>query len=107
MKKPLMISALVIASSLTMAQAASNPMTVSAAMNAADNTQAVLQGTLGQSLGNEKYEFNDASGSMTIEIDQDITRHLTLSNGQALTLYGEIDREHHGNEFEVDYLTLD
>ena len=106
MKKLLMASALVMAGSFTMAQAASESMTVSAAMKAADDSPAVLQGTLGKSLGNERYEFSDDSGSMTVEIDRDITRHITLNSGQAITLYGEIEQEHNGNEFDVDFLEV-
>ena len=106
MKKLLMTSALIMAGSFTMAQAASDTMTVSAALNGADETTAVLKGTLGKSLGHEKYEFSDASGSMTVEIDRDITRHITLNSGQSVTLYGEIEQEHNGNELEVDFLEV-
>lgn len=103
MKRLLLTSALLAASTVTIA---ANDMHVSDALNARDNTQATLTGTLGKSLGHERYEFSDDSGQMTVEIDDDITRHITLKSGQDVTLYGEIDREHDTNEFEVDYLTV-
>lgn len=103
MKRLLLTSALIAASTATIA---ATDMNVSDALQARDNTQATLTGTLGKSLGHERYEFSDASGQMTVEIDNDITRHITLKSGQDVTLYGEIDREHGNNEFEVDFLEI-
>ena len=103
MKRLLLTTALLTASSLSIA--ATN-MPVSEALAAHDNTQATLTGTLGQSLGNERYQFRDTSGQIIVEIDHDITRHIALKDGQNVTLYGEIEKEHGDNEFEVDFLEI-
>jgi uncharacterized protein (TIGR00156 family) len=103
MKRLLLTTVLITASTVSIA--ASN-VQVSQALSANDNSLATLTGTLGESLGHERYSFSDDSGQMTVEIDNDISRHITLKNGQSITLYGEIDREHGGNELEVNFLEI-
>lgn len=67
--------------------------TVSAANNAADDTPATLEGKLTRKLSHDEYEFTDATGSMRVEIDDDV-----LSLGRAidastkLRLIGEVDK---------------
>lgn len=85
---------------------ASGLMSVSEALNARDNSLVAINATLVKPLGREKYEFQDASGSITVEIDEDISRHIVLKNGQSVTLYGEIEREYKGIELEADHIEI-
>ncbi|MBM6549809.1 NirD/YgiW/YdeI family stress tolerance protein [Marinomonas ostreistagni] len=103
MKKLLLTTTLMAASTMSMA---ATDMKVSEALDARDDSIATLTGTLGKSLGHERYEFSDDSGTMVVEIDRDISRHIDLKSGQDVTLYGEIEREHDGNELEVDFLKV-
>lgn len=51
--------------------AAAQVTTVKQAQSAADDTPAVLEGTITKRIGGEHYEFKDATGSIQVEIDND------------------------------------
>lgn len=56
-----------------------------------DDSKVLLKGQVVKSLGDEKYEFRDATGTIRVEIDDELWGNRTLSPTQTVTLIGEID----------------
>ncbi|MBQ2016909.1 MAG: NirD/YgiW/YdeI family stress tolerance protein, partial [Alphaproteobacteria bacterium] len=50
----------------------------------------------------EKYLFEDATGSITVEIDDDEWRGQTVTPADTVKLYGEVDRGIFKTEIEID-----
>lgn len=65
--------------------------TVKQALTAKDDSKVILKGKIVRSLGNEKYEFQDATGKITVEIDDELWNAKPLNANQAVTLMGEVD----------------
>lgn len=77
--------------------------TVKAAKEAADDTPAVLEGSIVKRLHGEHYEFKDATGSMQVEIDhEDWPQGVDVSEKTKVRLTGEVDHERKGVEIDVD-----
>ncbi len=107
MKKIMTVSALVLMLGLSgnaMAQmpakggfqgpsAISGPSKVSDVKNMKDDTQVIMVGKIEKSLGDEKYLFTDASGSITIEIDDDDWNGLTVTPQNTIEVTGEVDKD--------------
>lgn len=75
--------------------------------NMKDDTQVILVGKIEKSLGNEKYLFSDASGSLTVEIDDDDWNGLNVTPQDTVELVGEVDKDMFGPaEVDVDRVTL-
>ncbi|MDR0867144.1 MAG: NirD/YgiW/YdeI family stress tolerance protein [Planctomycetota bacterium] len=66
-----------------------------------DDTMVILQGTIIQSLGDEKYLFRDSSGEIVIDIDRKVWRGLSAGINDRVEIYGEVDVEHGDIEIEV------
>ncbi len=84
-------------------------LAVSTAAEAAkmgDDQPVVLQGKIKQSLGNEKYLFQDASGEITIEIDDDDWRGLSVGPEDTIEISGEVDKELFDVKVDVDTVQL-
>lgn len=69
------------------------PMSVTDALKLNDDTAVVLVGQIERSLGDEKYLFKDASGTVTVEIDNEDWRGLNVTPQDTVILNGEIDKE--------------
>ncbi len=116
MKKIALASALVFASSTAAFAAQQAPMvkggftgpsvvshtTVKTALNAADDEAVVLTGYITHSLGNEEYTFKDATGEITIEIDDDEWHGLEATPETKLVIHGEADKDWADNHSAVD-----
>lgn len=77
--------------------------TVKVAKEAADDTPAVLEGSIVKRLHGEHYEFKDATGSMQVEIDhEDWPQGVDVSEKTKVRLTGEVDHERKGVEIDVD-----
>jgi uncharacterized protein (TIGR00156 family) len=96
-------------------RAFSNPITtVEEAKAGRDEQWVELSGTISAQLSREYFTFEDASGSITVEIDDDDLAHFLYRKGlnslvnQKVSISGEIDREYsRGNTqliIEVEYL---
>ncbi|GHU63573.1 hypothetical protein FACS189445_6800 [Spirochaetia bacterium] len=68
-------------------------VTALAAKNLPDDTRVILQGTIVQSLGDEKYTFRDSSGEIVIDIDRKVWRGLSVGINDRVEIYGEVDVE--------------
>lgn len=72
-----------------------------------DDQIARLQGRLVSFEGDERYTFEDATGRITVEIDNgDFPAGQSISAEQKVELTGEFDKGLRKTEFEVDRLTL-
>ena len=67
-----------------------------------DGVHVVVQGRLAQSMGDEKYLFEDSTGSITVDIDDDEWRGQTVTPADTVKLRGEVDRGIFKTEIEVD-----
>lgn len=69
-----------------------------------DDAPVIVQGNILQRMGDEKYLFEDATGSVTIEIDDDDWRGQTVAPKDTVKLYGEVDKGIFKTEIDVDYI---
>ncbi|MFU8925336.1 NirD/YgiW/YdeI family stress tolerance protein [Acinetobacter puyangensis] len=75
-------------------QQALTPTTVTSVKQAhqlKDDSKVLLKGQVVKSLGDEKYEFRDSTGTIKVEIDDELWGGRALSPTQTVTLLGEID----------------
>lgn len=77
-------------------------VTVEEAKKLSDETPVILTGKIEQSLGNEKYQFSDSTGTITIEIDNDDWNGVTVTPQDTIEIHGEIDKGFTKLEVEVD-----
>ncbi len=77
-------------------------MTVSAAQEAVDDSRVALTGTILRQLGDERYLFKDATGTMIVEIDHEHWPKVPLKPETILRISGEIDRDWGTTEVEVE-----
>lgn len=84
-------------------------VTVKQALNLQDDSRVVLKGNIVKSLGNEKYIFQDKSGSMTVEIDDELWNGRAISPNTLVTIDGEVDIDYKPMkriEIDVDYVSF-
>ncbi len=84
--------------------AASNlNVTAAEASKLSDDTPVILTGKIEQSLGDEKYMFRDASGTIIVEIDNEDWRGVTVGPNDTVELQGEVDTDmFQPNKVDVD-----
>lgn len=110
--KLLVGSSFIAASTLTMATAAVNQSavapattTVKQALSMSDDQKVQLRGYVVKSLGDEKYQFKDNTGSITVDIDDDLWHGKPIAANTPVTLIGEVDIDYFPTkrvEIEVD-----
>lgn len=85
----------------------SEKATVAQAKEMADDTYVVLQGTIESSLGDEKYLFKDATGTIRVEIDDEDWQGLTVTPKDKVEIKGEVDTHlTKPADIDVDSITL-
>ena len=72
-------------------EAAKNVVTVSQVAKLADETGVTLTGQISKHLQSDHYEFKDSSGTINVEIDDDLWRQAGLKVGDHVRLVGEVD----------------
>ncbi|EPF74770.1 DNA-binding protein [Acinetobacter gyllenbergii] len=72
-------------------EAAKNVVSVSQVAKLADETGITLTGQISKHLQSDHYEFKDSSGSIGVEIDDDLWRQAGLKVGDHVRLVGEVD----------------
>jgi uncharacterized protein (TIGR00156 family) len=65
-----------------------------------DDTMVYIQGYITQNLGDEKYTFQDESGTMTVEIDGDLMKNNSVSPTTLVWIAAEVDKD--GDIVELD-----
>ena len=73
------------------AAAANNVVTVAQAAKARDETAVTIVGTIVRQLKHEHYELRDQSGTIEVEIDDDIAGPTQLKPGTKVRVIGEVD----------------
>lgn len=81
-------------------------VSVAQALELGDDSQVRLTGVITESLGDEKYRFQDDSGTMIVEIDNDEWRGIEATPDTRLTIWGEIDKDWNETELDVDRVEL-
>ncbi len=82
------------------------PSSVSEALKLNDDTPVVLIGQIEKSLGGEKYLFKDATGSVTVEIDNEDWRGINVTPKDTIVIQGEVDKDFFKTEIDVDSVAL-
>ena len=80
--------------------------TVAEAAKMSDDQPVVLEGKIKQSLGDEKYLFHDASGEITIEIDDEDWRGVNVTPEDTIEISGEVDKEMFDVKVDVNSVKL-
>ncbi len=73
------------------AVAASTPTTVKYALTLKDDSHVQLKGYVVKAIGDEKYEFRDQTGSITVDIDDELWGGKAISAKTPVTIIGEVD----------------
>ena len=82
------------------------PSSVAEALKLNDDTPVVLIGQIEKSLGDEKYLFKDATGSVTVEIDNEDWRGVNVTPKDTIVIQGEVDKDFFKTEIDVDSVAL-
>lgn len=76
-------------------------VTVSKAKTMWDDSNVVLKGCIVKSLGDEMYLFQDASGTVEVEIDHDIWRGQTIKPDDVVIISGEVEKSWFSTSIDV------
>lgn len=76
--------------------------TAAIAKNLSDETPVRIKGKIVRMLGKEKFELQDATGKITVEIDDDYYYNPQELVGKNVTIDGEIDASRRHNRIEID-----
>lgn len=74
---------------------------VAALKNMPDDSYVVLEGRIEKQVRREHYIFRDVSGSIEVEIDDDVWRGVNVSPRDKVRLTAEIDQDWNGTEVDV------
>lgn len=78
---------------------------VTQALRLADDARITITGQITRALGDEKYELQDSTGKVRVEIDDD----LALANqlvGKTVTITGEVDKGKRRTEIDADQVRI-
>ena len=82
-----------------------SPSTVKQALTLKDNTKVQLRGHIVKAIGDEKYQFRDQTGTITVDIDDDLWNGKAISATTLITISGEVDVDYQPTkrvEIDVD-----
>ena len=107
-----LIAAIGLFSTVTLAAGYTGPgatpttTTVKAALEAADDTPVVLQGTIVKRIKGDIYEFRDATGSMKVEIDDEDFPPMEINDKTRVKLTGDAARALGGRAIAVVFVDV-
>ncbi|GAA5095154.1 YgiW/YdeI family stress tolerance OB fold protein [Wohlfahrtiimonas larvae] len=78
---------------------------VQEAMTLRDDAYVKMRGKIIKHSHKDKYIFSDGTGDITIEIDKDKWRGLTVDADDLVEIVGEVDKDWNSVEIDVDYIT--
>lgn len=87
-------------------EAPKNVVTVAKAKTLKDETGVTLQGTIVQHILGDNFEFKDATGSIIIDVDDDLWKPLQLKAGDKVKVIGEVDT-HTKNPTDIDVIQIE
>ena len=79
-------------------------LTIQQAKSMKDDSKVLLEGSIVQKNGHEKYLFQDSTGTIMVEIDDDDWHGLVVSPTDTVRIYGEVDRGLFKTEIDVDLI---
>ncbi|MBJ3813893.1 YgiW/YdeI family stress tolerance OB fold protein [Shimwellia pseudoproteus] len=79
--------------------------TVEKAKTMNDDSWVTLRGHIEQRTGNDDYLFRDATGTISVDIDDKRWNGLTITPKDTVELQGEIDKDHNSIELDVKTIT--
>ena len=82
--------------------ASASPTTAAQAAQAQDDTSVVLEGMLVRQIRGDRYEFRDASGTITVEIEDEDWPNRQPVLEKRLRLHGEVERKRIRRVVEVE-----
>lgn len=82
-----------------------NVITVEQAKNMGDDAYVTLQGYVTSKTGDEKYVFQDKTGNITIEIDDDDWDGVDITPADLVEIQGEVDKGWTTMEIDVDTIS--
>lgn len=88
------------------AEAEKNPITIAQAIKATDATAVVLTGTIVRHIKQDHFELKDNTGSIHVEIDEDLATVQQLKAGTQVKLYGEVDT-HREKPTDIEVLKVE
>ncbi|ART79590.1 YgiW/YdeI family stress tolerance OB fold protein [Oceanisphaera avium] len=81
-------------------------VTVAQALRMTEDHDIRLTGHVVEQVGKEKYLFDDGTGTLLVEIDNDKWRDMRATSRTRLTIWGQLDEDERGNTLQVDHLEL-
>lgn len=80
--------------------------TVAQAKTLRDDAKVSLTGKLVRFVGNEKFELQDRTGTIIVEIDGDYYHNPQELVGKTVTVHGEVDRDSRKLEIDANHVQL-
>ncbi|MDR2055192.1 MAG: YgiW/YdeI family stress tolerance OB fold protein [Desulfovibrio sp.] len=80
-------------------------MTVREALGMRDDAVVTLRGNIVRHLGKDLYVFKDSTGTVNVDIDNDIWRGQDVSPKDTVEITGEVDKDWPSLEIDVQRLT--
>ena len=79
-------------------------LTVDQVKGMGDDSKVWVEGSIIQKNGDEKYLFQDSTGSIIVEIDDDAWHGLVVGPTDVVRIYGEVDHGLFNTEIDIDYI---
>ncbi len=79
-------------------------LTVDQVKGMGDNSKVWVEGAIIQKNGDEKFLFQDSTGSIVVEIDDDAWHGLVIGPTDIVRIYGEVDHGMFNTEIDIDYI---
>ena len=79
-------------------------LTVDQVKGMGDNSKVWVEGFIIQKNGDEKYLFQDSTGSIIVEIDDDAWHGLIVGPTDTVRIFGEVDHGMFNTEIDIDYI---
>ena len=79
-------------------------LTVDQVKGMGDDSKVWVEGYIIQKNGDEKYLFQDSTGSIIVEIDDDAWHGLVVGPTDTVRIFGEVDHGMFNTEIDIDYI---
>lgn len=86
--------------------ATKNAVTIAQAAKSIDETAVSVTGTIVRIVKREHYEIKDSTGTIVVEIDDDLVKPNQLKKGTKVRVYGEVDT-HRMKPVDIDAVKVE
>lgn len=87
-------------------EAIKNVVTVAKAKTLKDETGVALTGTIVQHIAGDNFELKDSTGTIMIEVDDDLWKPMQLKVGDKVKVIGEVDT-HRKKPTDIDVIQIE